>query len=155
MRPCLKIIKRKGVGDDPLKNRSCFSVYYGTCQTLKSTEQHLTSHMCHPSLTIISWTNFIFPTLIDCLKIDTRCRVIPRNIVPDSLFMKVPSIWHGSNLSTIPQPLRWSHTSFPESISLCSTSFPASRSYYQRFIIHLLIFAISWNLPGNCLIIKN
>lgn len=154
MRPCLKIIKRKGVGEDPLKNRSCFSVYYGTCQTLKSTEQHLTSHMCHPSLTIISWTNFIFPTLIDCLKIDTRCRVIPRNIVPDSLWKCLLSGMAATSLpSHSPCAGVTPHSQNPS--HLFSTSFPASRSYYQRFIIHLFIFAISWNLPGNCLIIKN
>lgn len=122
-----------------MKNCSCFSVSYGTCQTLKSTEQHLMNPTCHPSLTVISWTSFIFPTLRDGLKIDTRCRVILRNIVLTYYLRKCllsgmaasSLLSHSACAGVMPLSQNPSH--------LFSTGSPASRSYYQRFIIYLFL----------------
>lgn len=99
--------------------------------------------MCHLSLPIISWTNFIFPTLRDYLKIDTRCQVILRNsVMTHYLWKYLPS-------GTTAAPLL-SHS--PRTGTTSPSRSPASRSYEPLTFFFFFHFR---KAPGNCLIIKN
>lgn len=103
------------------------------------------NHMYHPSLTVISWTDqFYIPHSHSLFKNKYQMSSNSEEYCHNSLFMKVPSIWHDSNpplLCHSPCTRATLHSQNPP--HLFNTSLPSPAR------------STSWNPPGNCLVIKS